>query len=758
MLVISDLPMLAQNSWVPTSLKAWTPNFASTPAGDIFAVGRGVFRSKDHGATWDSLTGGLPLSGEFLGETIGIGPNGTIFIGLNDRSVWRSRDSGDTWHRVDSTMAGTAHFAFTKSGEVWVISWKGMFKSTNDGDTWEFMSSSAGNCIVVDKNGKIYVPINGSVYASTDDGKTWSFIGNGLPGGQSFDLAVNPKGDIFAGTTDSGTFRSTDGGLHWVAIDYGKDAREFGNFEIDSTGVIIATSSDWGGAFRSTDNGDSWRAISRGLPSDGPLPYELLGHPIAYGGTLFIGTVFSGAYRRNEILTWGPLPTVLLLPADSSINVSPNALLSWQPAPSAISYRIQVLRNPRHPQVVFDSSGVPGTSVQARNLSYREPYFWRVKCANEEGVSAWSDTASFTVGYPTLVPPTPIGPGSGSSVNVTNPTLWWNAVSFAASYSVQVADDSSFRNILFESKNLPYTTVRTIDLKESTKFYWRVQTNRPDSISRWSAAWSFVTGAIRSGGHFPLAIGNTWYYRYTYSPLPTSYTMKRIEKDTVLSDGKRYAALLNYDKQTESATWLPKDWVFMRMEGDSLISYTDGLLVDFNMAVGGALGGSQIRLMSDVTGSWLGRDARILTFYNSNGGIYWSYADSLGFASQPSSPNWLTYYIELIAAVVNGREYGTLLTSVTDYSRDLPIKPVLDQNYPNPFNPRTAISYSLPKAANVTLRIFNTLGQEVALLVDEQKSPGAYKVQWNANVPSGIYFYRLQVGEFVETKKMILLK
>jgi hypothetical protein len=56
------------------------------------------------------------------------------------------------------------------------------------------------------------------------------------------------------------------------------------------------------------------------------------------------------------------------------------------------------------------------------------------------------------------------------------------------------------------------------------------------------------------------------------------------------------------------------------------------------------------------------------------------------------------------------------------------------------------------------LRVFNALGQQVALLVSEQKSAGYYQVQWNANVPSGIYFYRLQAGDFLETKKMILLK
>jgi hypothetical protein len=82
----------------------------------------------------------------------------------------------------------------------------------------------------------------------------------------------------------------------------------------------------------------------------------------------------------------------------------------------------------------------------------------------------------------------------------------------------------------------------------------------------------------------------------------------------------------------------------------------------------------------------------------------------------------------------------------------------LEQNYPNPFNPSTTIRYDIPKTATVSLNIYNTLGQLMAMLVDEKKEPGDYSVQWNANVPSGIYFYRLRAGEYVQTKKMIYLR
>ena len=83
----------------------------------------------------------------------------------------------------------------------------------------------------------------------------------------------------------------------------------------------------------------------------------------------------------------------------------------------------------------------------------------------------------------------------------------------------------------------------------------------------------------------------------------------------------------------------------------------------------------------------------------------------------------------------------------------------LEQNYPNPFNPITQITFALPKASIVELKVFDILGQEISTLIKEEKSTGIYKINFNgSNLPSGVYFYRLQAGDFVETKKMILLK
>lgn len=83
----------------------------------------------------------------------------------------------------------------------------------------------------------------------------------------------------------------------------------------------------------------------------------------------------------------------------------------------------------------------------------------------------------------------------------------------------------------------------------------------------------------------------------------------------------------------------------------------------------------------------------------------------------------------------------------------------LSANYPNPFNPTTIIPYELPAAGHVTLEVFDMLGRRLALLVDEAVSAGRHEVRFDAgNLSSGVYLYRLQTGDVVQTRQMVLVK
>jgi hypothetical protein len=148
--------------------------------------------------------------------------------------------------------------------------------------------------------------------------------------------------------------------------------------------------------------------------------------------------------------------------------------------------------------------------------------------------------------------------------------------------------------------------------------------------------------------------------------------------------------------------------------------------------------------------------------------------------------DWTNYVLDSVEVNLNsgydntirfsatGSDFGNLdeiiikstpLTTVETVS-ELPTEFLLYQNYPNPFNPSTVITYTIPATVNsgasgihVLLRVYDALGRRVATLVNEQKKPGNYRIEFNAdNLPSGIYFYQLSAGNFISTKKMILLR
>jgi hypothetical protein len=104
-------------------------------------------------------------------------------------------------------------------------------------------------------------------------------------------------------------------------------------------------------------------------------------------------------------------------------------------------------------------------------------------------------------------------------------------------------------------------------------------------------------------------------------------------------------------------------------------------------------------------------------------------------------------------------EYAPV-TAIKDDLLRVPDEFNMSQNYPNPFNPSTTIEFGLPKSSDVTLKIFNILGEEMAALVSERLSAGSYSYEWSrtGGIASGVYLYRLQAGNYVETRKMVLLQ
>ena len=186
---------------------------------------------------------------------------------------------------------------------------------------------------------------------------------------------------------------------------------------------------------------------------------------------------------------------------------------------------------------------------------------------------------------------------------------------------------------------------------------------------------------------------------------------------------------------------------------DFIIGYTNHRNND-SLMVGGAfiyLGGENIDTTSDIKiegeNKW-GEFLKIMACEDIN----WDGFDEL-FILSPKFPDYEN---------PKGKVYIYSKINFTDIENSN-LNPLssftLKQNYPNPFNPSTNIQYSIATRQFVTLKVYNVLGKEIATLVNEEKPAGNYEIKFDASkLASGIYYYQMRVSEYVETKKMILLK
>ncbi len=167
---------------------------------------------------------------------------------------------------------------------------------------------------------------------------------------------------------------------------------------------------------------------------------------------------------------------------------------------------------------------------------------------------------------------------------------------------------------------------------------------------------------------------------------------------------------------------------------------------------------NKVIFINDQTGWTFGASGKI--WKTTNQGENWTMSVSFNkqlisgvFVNQ--NTGWIVGSEGLILKTINGG------VGITQTSSTIPDKFSLNQNYPNPFNPSTRINYELRNSNYVSLKVFDLLGKEVAQLVNEKQNAGSYAVDFNSaelNLPSGIYFYTLNAGEFKETRKMVLVK
>ncbi len=171
---------------------------------------------------------------------------------------------------------------------------------------------------------------------------------------------------------------------------------------------------------------------------------------------------------------------------------------------------------------------------------------------------------------------------------------------------------------------------------------------------------------------------------------------------------------------------------------------TNGLLIALFVTASGNLATAQIRLAYGVFGTGGGMLSN--SAYAAAGTIGQTVIGrSAGTTFAASAGFW--------------GDGGVILSVEDPGTTEIPAEYALRQNYPNPFNPSTTVKYELPKASQVNLSVCDMLGREVTTLVDEREEAGAHEVRFDASgLSSGVYFCRLKAGDFVQTRKLLLLR
>jgi len=280
---------------------------------------------------------------------------------------------------------------------------------------------------------------------------------------------------------------------------------------------------------------------------------------------------------------------------------------------------------------------------------------------------------------------------------------------------------------------------------------------------------SFVSGQIDTldaVSYLPMQIGNKWQYHYYASGEDFGFVLWEITDIVTKDNGLTY---FEFNPRLYHTGWFPvRHHLRIDTTTLSVMSYDQGEGCPNNEMKIADLAPADTSEYTDTCFhfteypdsafyiSELNLYSHSYHIYNINNDFVLS--EGIGFTYQYSFDHpWNNFKYQLSAAQIDSVQYGDFVSTVEQANQPKSFK--VDQNYPNPFNPTTTISYELPQQSDVQITIYNLLGKQVTTLLSETQDAGLQSIQWNAtNVPSGMYFYQIRAGDYVQTRKMVLLK
>jgi ASPIC and UnbV/FG-GAP-like repeat/Secretion system C-terminal sorting domain len=479
-------------------------------------------------------------------------------------------------------------------------------------------------------------------------------------------------------------------------------------------------------------------------------------------------------------------------------SLSSTDTLSWSAATSgtgSTTYTVQIASNASFSSIAKTVSPVSGTSTIVR-LGLSTKYYWRVQASDNQFPGVYSAADSFrTQVVPDTTTPKQVLPANNSTtVSSKNAVLAVNYVSTASTYHFQLDSSSTaMAHLILNDSTSDFDTTWTIaaTLKAGKTYYWRERGYNPAGSSPFSPVDSFTVMYIPAT---PVLV----YPGPGQADVPaTSLTFKwnSVAGDTnyvcqfwtFTSGGKIMTSdtLGRHDTTLTVTSLMNRQWYYWMVQ-----SYNQG-------GVGAFSAVDSFTTVIELAAPPVRVSPLSTTGENRNTTFVWNTATNAEkYHLQVSTDNTFattavdtvvedttvslvnplaatTEYFWRVSSINLGGE-GTFsgvahyttgtLTGVAEIG-GTPREYALMQNYPNPFNPSTTISYSIPKNAQVTLKIYDILGRVVATLVDGIQAPNAYHMEWDpTNLSSGTYILRIQAhsldgsGDFIQVKKLLYMK
>ncbi len=663
----------------------------------------------------------IPSLESFHGSIFSFGKGKSIvYAGAEGGNIFSSNDGGYNWNLITSNEIEDNVISIVESDsqEFAGTNGDGMFYRNKDNGRWKKLNGGLSDSIIyailVDKYGNIITGTEHGIFVSSDNGASWIPHTTELEEKSVLSIAQNDSG-IFAGTTKGDIYFSSDLGNSWTKRG---DLQNHRIISLEVFGHKVLAGTTDAGVFISMDNGFTWNESNDGLLNYNIVGLESNETKIFAATWMGVGGVFVSADSGN---TW------------TALNGLQDSLLT------AIFVKDQNVLVATSLNKVYGSTD-NGKNWALINIGGITSDF--IVGFAQDGVNIFAATWGGGVLKSTDYAKTWIPVNNGLGISFINSIAAQDSILLAGGSEGAIFRSTNYGGswtlvdnetghigfgFLFQDLLIYAATGTDIYFSSDEGLNWNSMglkkvaqlgqsVNDVKVIKPYVFAGTGVAGVFRTSNS-----GQTWIHSTQSFPVVTMAVI-----DTFLFAGT--------DNGAYRSTDYGQHWTSIDLSGSfihKLVPYKSYLF---------ACTSQGLYFSTDKGDTWENKSSQL----------------------NPDIESILILDSTILAGARNGiwaRQLSQIVTKVEE-GKDIMVNNfTLEQNYPNPFNPGTTISYSIPSSSLVQIKIFNVLGQEISMLVNEEKPTGTYEVNFNAsNLPSGVYLYKLQAGNYIETKKMILIK